>query len=59
MSLNRPRVVLPGGAESYARTKRELANREWPSMQHYTEAKTEVIEGIIARAAARRTSQEA
>jgi GrpB-like predicted nucleotidyltransferase (UPF0157 family) len=38
--------------ELYARTKRELARRDWPSMQHYAEAKTEVIEGIIARAAA-------
>ncbi len=45
--------------ELYARTKRELAMREWPSMDHYAEAKTEVIEGIIARAAARRSSQEA
>jgi GrpB-like predicted nucleotidyltransferase (UPF0157 family) len=45
--------------ELYARTKRELASREWPSMQHYAEAKTEVIEGIIARAAARRSSREA
>jgi GrpB-like predicted nucleotidyltransferase (UPF0157 family) len=43
----------------YARTKRELASRDWPSMQHYAEAKTEVIEGIIARAAARRSSREA
>ena len=39
--------------ELYVRTKRELASRDWPSMQHYAEAKTEVIEGIIARAAAR------
>ncbi len=37
--------------ELYARTKRELASRDWPSMQHYAEAKTEVVEGIIARAA--------
>jgi GrpB-like predicted nucleotidyltransferase (UPF0157 family) len=44
--------------ELYARTKRELASRDWPSMDHYAEAKTEVIEGIIARAAARRSSQE-
>ena len=44
--------------ELYARTKRNLATRSWPSMQHYAEAKTEVIEGIIARAAARRSSQE-
>jgi GrpB-like predicted nucleotidyltransferase (UPF0157 family) len=42
----------------YARTKRELASRDWPSMQHYAEAKTGVIEGIIARAATKRSSQE-
>jgi len=35
----------------YARTKRDLASRSWPSMDHYAEAKTEVIEAIIARAA--------
>ena len=34
----------------YAKTKRELARREWPSVDHYAEAKTEVIEGILARA---------
>ncbi len=45
--------------ELYARTKRELASRNWPSMQHYAEAKTGVIEAIIARAATRRSSQEA
>ena len=45
--------------ELYARTKRELASRDWPSMQHYAEAKTGVIEGIIVRAATRRSSQEA
>lgn len=39
--------------ELYARTKRDLATRDWPSMQHYAEAKTEVVEAIIARAAAR------
>jgi GrpB-like predicted nucleotidyltransferase (UPF0157 family) len=44
--------------ELYARTKRDLAKREWPSMQHYAEAKTEIIEGIIARAAAARASQD-
>jgi GrpB-like predicted nucleotidyltransferase (UPF0157 family) len=36
----------------YARTKRELAKRDWPSMQHYADAKTEVIEGIIAKVSA-------
>lgn len=44
--------------ELYARTKRELANKSWPSMQHYSEAKTGVIESIIARAAAARSSRE-
>jgi GrpB-like predicted nucleotidyltransferase (UPF0157 family) len=34
----------------YAKTKRELARREWPSVDHYAEAKTEVIEGILTRA---------
>jgi len=37
--------------ELYARTKRDLASRSWPSMDHYAEAKTEVVEAIIARAA--------
>lgn len=32
----------------YERTKRELAAREWPDMNAYAEAKTEVIESIIA-----------
>jgi GrpB-like predicted nucleotidyltransferase (UPF0157 family) len=35
----------------YARTKRDLVSRSWPSMDHYAEAKTEVVEGIITRAA--------
>jgi GrpB-like predicted nucleotidyltransferase (UPF0157 family) len=45
-----------GDRELYSRTKRDLASRDWPSMQHYAEAKTEVIEGTIARA--RRSSRE-
>jgi GrpB-like predicted nucleotidyltransferase (UPF0157 family) len=40
-----------GDRELYARTKRELASKEWPSVDHYADAKTEVIEGILARAA--------
>ena len=44
--------------EHYARTKRDLASRDWPSMHHYAEAKTEVIEGIITRATARRSARE-
>ena len=36
----------------YERTKRELAAREWRYVQHYADAKTGVVEGIIARAQA-------
>ena len=46
-----------GDRELYARTKRDLARREWPSVDHYAEAKTEIIEGIIARAAAARSAR--
>jgi GrpB-like predicted nucleotidyltransferase (UPF0157 family) len=41
--------------ELYERTKRELAVREWVYMQDYADAKTEVVEEIIARALARAT----
>ena len=44
--------------ELYDRTKRELANETWPTMQHYAEAKTEVVEGIIARATAARDAKK-
>jgi GrpB-like predicted nucleotidyltransferase (UPF0157 family) len=36
--------------ELYAGTKRELASRNWPSMQHYADAKTGVVEDILTRA---------
>lgn len=36
----------------YERTKRELAAREWRYVQHYADAKTEVVEAIIDRALA-------
>ncbi len=38
--------------ELYERTKRELAGRTWKYVQHYADAKTGVVEGIIARAGA-------
>jgi GrpB-like predicted nucleotidyltransferase (UPF0157 family) len=38
--------------ELYERTKRELAAREWAYVQDYADAKTEVVEEIIARAVA-------
>jgi GrpB-like predicted nucleotidyltransferase (UPF0157 family) len=34
----------------YAATKRELAQRRWKYIQHYADAKSEVVEGILARA---------
>jgi GrpB-like predicted nucleotidyltransferase (UPF0157 family) len=34
----------------YARTKRELAQRDWQYTQNYADAKTEVVESILARA---------
>jgi GrpB-like predicted nucleotidyltransferase (UPF0157 family) len=36
----------------YERTKRELAGRTWRHMQHYAQAKSAVVEEILARAAA-------
>ena len=36
----------------YERTKRELAKREWKYVQNYADAKTEIVEAIIARAQA-------
>jgi GrpB-like predicted nucleotidyltransferase (UPF0157 family) len=39
-----------GDCEQYERTKRDLARREWKYTQQYADAKTEVIEEILARA---------
>ena len=38
----------------YAQTKRELAQREWRYVQNYADAKSEVVEAIVARARAAR-----
>ncbi len=43
----------------YEATKRRLAARDWPTMGHYAEAKSEVVEAIIARAAAQAGTDEA
>jgi GrpB-like predicted nucleotidyltransferase (UPF0157 family) len=42
----------PADRELYARTKRELAAREWKYMQQYADAKTAVVDEIVARAGA-------
>jgi GrpB-like predicted nucleotidyltransferase (UPF0157 family) len=36
--------------ELYARTKRELAGKRWKYVQNYADAKSEVVEAILARA---------
>ena len=36
--------------ELYERAKRQLAQRDWSYVQDYADAKTEVVEGIVARA---------
>jgi GrpB-like predicted nucleotidyltransferase (UPF0157 family) len=36
--------------ELYARTKRELVTRDWKYVQHYADAKTGIVEEIVARA---------
>ena len=38
--------------ELYERTKRELATRQWAYVQDYADAKTDVVEEIVARALA-------
>jgi GrpB-like predicted nucleotidyltransferase (UPF0157 family) len=38
--------------ELYSRTKRELAAREWKYVQNYADAKSEVVQEILARARA-------
>lgn len=43
--------------ELYALTKRRLAERDWPSASHYAEAKTEVVEAILAGARAARARE--
>ena len=34
----------------YASTKRDLARRDWPTMQEYADSKTTVVDAIVARA---------
>ena len=42
----------PDDRDLYAATKRELATRRWRYVQDYADAKTEVVEAILARAGA-------
>ena len=43
----------PGERDLYLRAKRELAARRWEYVQHYADAKSAVVEEILARATAR------
>jgi len=40
----------PADRDRYERTKRQLGQQEWESVQHYADAKTAVIQEILARA---------
>jgi GrpB-like predicted nucleotidyltransferase (UPF0157 family) len=42
----------PEDRMEYERAKRELAGRTWRYVQNYADAKTEVVEAILARALA-------
>ncbi len=46
----------PDDRDLYLRTKRELASRHWNYVQEYADAKSEVVEAIIARAGSRASS---
>ena len=40
----------PDDRELYEHTKRDLAQRDWKYLQNYADAKTTVVEAILARA---------
>lgn len=42
--------AAPEDRDLYLRTKRELAEREWETTQHYADAKTDVVNVILERA---------
>jgi len=48
--------VNPAERQFYEQAKRELASRTWKYVQNYAEAKSEVIEAILARAQAGRST---
>jgi GrpB-like predicted nucleotidyltransferase (UPF0157 family) len=43
----------PADRDRYEQTKRELAARRWKYVQHYADAKSEVVAEIMARAEGR------
>ena len=49
--------VDASGRALYADVKRELVRRPWSDMDHYADAKTEVVQQVLSHARARRTSR--
>ncbi len=49
----------PDERDRYLATKRDLAARDWEFTQQYANAKSEVVEGILARAIAERRARRA
>jgi GrpB-like predicted nucleotidyltransferase (UPF0157 family) len=47
--------INPSDRDLYARTKLELAQKNWKYVQNYADAKTAVVEQIMARARSRAT----
>ena len=37
----------PKARKRYAQVKQQLAARDWPTVQHYADAKTEIIQAIL------------
>jgi GrpB-like predicted nucleotidyltransferase (UPF0157 family) len=57
MLLFRDRLRTHAGDRNlYLRTKRELAARRWTYVQEYADAKSSVVEAILARAQANQLS---
>ncbi len=49
----------PADRDFYLRTKRELVQKDWNYVQNYADAKSKVVESLIARArSSRRTVRD-
>jgi len=47
--LPRPAARKRGGWRLYESTKQTLAARDWPTVQNYADAKTDIVREILAR----------
>jgi GrpB-like predicted nucleotidyltransferase (UPF0157 family) len=47
----------PADGDLYERTKRALARNEWKCVQEYADAKTAIVDEIVARSGARSGTQ--